>query len=136
MKNLFIIAFLCFLPSISSAQNNAQLAGLTFEQYDKTESTTIVRFTSNTQATYIMSGTLMMSGKTFRDECPCKCNISGNKVKITCNCPDKEIYPEPIVESYIYDAKAKTLTSTNFKYTSGSAPTSDLVMKYMIWTQK
>lgn len=131
MLSLFCLSFLM------RSQTKIDFSGLKFQQYDKlTNGTTSIQFISNTQAIFVMQGVLSLSGKSYRDECPCKCTVVGDKVTINCSCEDKELYPDPIKESFIYDTKKKILTSTVSRYTGGSAPTPDLSMKYIIWNQK
>jgi hypothetical protein len=138
MKNIFLIAMaitLC-LPEITG-QTSPSLNGLQFELYDKTNgSSEAIKFTSNTQAMYIISGILPISGKSYRDECPCKCTVSGTKITINCICSDRDVYPDPITDSFVFDSKARILTSTKYKYTNDSAPSSDLAWKFHIWKQK
>lgn len=138
MKNILLIAMAIALSiSAITAQSSINMNGLQFELYDKTTgSSSVIKFTSNTQATYVMSGVLQFSGKSFRDECPCKCTVSNNKITINCVCDDREIYPDPITDAFEYDSKARILTSTRYKYTNDSAPTSDLAWKFHIWKQK
>ena len=92
----------------------ADLSGKKFEQIDEIpNSTTHLYFKSNTEAAYIMTGSLM-NGKTFRDECSCKSTIQGNKISINCICDDREIYPDPIKDSFVYDAASNSLKSTSY----------------------
>ncbi len=44
-----------------------------------------------------------VNGKSFEDVCNCQCTIEGNKVKVNCSCEDKEIYPNPLKETFIYN---------------------------------
>jgi hypothetical protein len=138
MKNTLLIA-LAIVLSITAlrAQSSITMNGLQFEFYDKTSgSSSVIKFTSNTQAMYIMSGVLPISGKSYRDDCPCKCTVSGNKITINCVCADREVYPDPITDAFEFDSKARTLTSTRYKYTNDSAPSSDLAWKFHVWKQK
>ncbi len=136
MKKTIIIALAFICCTSVSAQTSINLAGLKFEQYDKMESSTVLHFTSNTQAMYIMTGILPISGKSYRDECPCKCTVNGTSIKIVCPCSDKEVFPDPIEDSFVFDASSKTLKSSTYNYTSGSAPEPSLSGKDIVWKQK
>ena len=60
MKNILLIAMAIALSiSAVTAQSSINMNGLQFELYDKTTgSSSVIKFTSNTQATYVMSGVL------------------------------------------------------------------------------
>lgn len=137
MKNFLCAAALTFCFSALFGQNSINLSGQQFELYDKTQgSSEAVKFISNTQATYIISGVLPLSGKSYRDECPCKCTVTGTKVTINCVCSDRDVYPDPITDAFTYDSKTQILTSTKYKYTNDSAPTADLAWKFHVWKKK
>ena len=86
---------------------------------------TEVYFNTKTEVIYTITNTI--NGKTFVDKCTGKAIISGNKISIKCLCDDKEIYPDPIEDSFIYDSKSKKLTSTSYRSTDGV---------YFIWNLK
>jgi hypothetical protein len=128
---MFKYIFLSFLLSLKlfsvNAQNNKSidLAGKQFQQVDLIDNTdTFIKFISNTKAVYIIAGQLSISGRTFRDECPCSVVLSGNNISIDCSCLDKEVYPDPIRDKFVYDIKTNTLTSKIYKYRDG---------KYFSW---
>jgi hypothetical protein len=109
---LIILSIVCF--SSVNAQINVDLSGKKFEQINKIpNSTTHLYFKSNNEAVYIMSGSLM-SGKTYRDECSCKVTIQKEEISINCLCNDREMYPDPIKDSFIYDPATNSLKSTTW----------------------
>jgi hypothetical protein len=57
---------------------------------------------------------VLMSGKTYIDECPCKTTVKGNNIEIICVCEDKELYPDPITDSFVYDSATNSLKSTSY----------------------
>jgi hypothetical protein len=114
MKTLLFISAVVFSINFCNAQSNYDLTGKKFEQIDEIpNSSTFLYFKSNTEAVYTMTGSLM-SGKTFRDECSCKTSVQGNKISINCICDDREIYPDPIKDSFVYDAATGSLKSTSY----------------------
>jgi hypothetical protein len=125
MKNLSLLLFGFLFLSTLQAQTTIDLTGKQFEQIDDIPSTTTLYFKSNTTASYVMVSTI--GGKTYRDECSCKATISGNKISINCICDDKEIYPDPIKDSFVYDPQSQTLTSTSYRTVAG---------KYFVWKSK
>jgi hypothetical protein len=112
MKILSLL-FLLLFSTVLSAQS-IDLSGKKFEQIAKIpNSTTHLYFKSNTESVYVMTNVLM-SGKTYIDECPCKTTVKGNNIEISCVCDDKEIYPDPINDSFIYDVATNSLKSTSY----------------------
>ena len=83
-----------------------------------------------------MNGVSPFSGRSFQDICPCTATVNGTNIKIKCNCEDKEVYPDPIEDNFVFDKKKKQLISTKYKYTKGSAPSPELAFKYVLWNQK
>jgi len=135
-STLLVSAFVC-IAALARSQGAVSFTGLKFKSYTAAENAnTIISFKSNKEATYIMYGTVPFINKSFYTECPCTCKVSGTVVSINCVCEDKETHPEPIVESFTYDAKKRTLTSKRYQYTHGSAPKPELAYKYMIWNQQ
>jgi hypothetical protein len=119
-----LLSFFLLIVSVSG-QSTFDLSGKQFEQIDDIPSTTTLYFKSNSTASYVMVSTI--GGKTYRDECSCKATVSGNKISINCICDDKEIYPDPIKDSFMYDEKNQILTSTSYRTVDG---------KYFIWKSK
>ena len=111
MKHLIVTAIALLTSNFSFAQDAFNLAGKTFEYFNnETNSKEQYAFISNTEAKLIMLSEF--SGQSYKDVCSCKSSVDGNIVKISCNCEDKEIYPEPLKESFIYDKNKNTLTTT------------------------
>ncbi len=121
MKKIVLGVFLVAISYLSSAQTTS-LAGKKFLQADNIPGETYLRFESNTKATFIMSS------MGYTDECPCSCTVSGNKISIKCLCADRELYPDPIEDSFTYDAAKGILTSTRYRTTSGGA--------FFVWNLK
>lgn len=118
MKKLLILATILLTFEYANAQYELDLSNKTFQQVDKIpESTTELYFASKTQVIYIITNTI--KGKTYIDKCPGKATLQGYKVSIICECDDKEIYPDPILDSFNYDPKSKTLVSTRYRSTDG-----------------
>lgn len=111
MKYLIITVIALLTYNFTYAQESFILTGKTFEYINnETNSKEQYAFISNTEAKLIMLSEF--NGKTYKDVCLCKCSVEGNKVKVSCNCEDKEIYPEPLKETFIYDNSKNTLTTT------------------------
>lgn len=132
---IYILICLC-ASGFTYAQSPADLTGLRFEQLDKNEdASSVLQFFSNKQAVYIMSGKSLYSGRRYSDQCPCTVTVNKTAVTIRCICDDRDIYPDPIEDAYIYDNKMGKLTSTRYKYSSGSAPSPEWTMKFIVWNQ-
>ena len=115
MKKIFFLSIMLIFGGICMSQNVLDLKNKQFHQLDKTpNSDTYLTFLSNSKAMYIMTGSLPISGKSFRDECPCAVTVSGNKISISCICDDKEIYPDPIEDSFIYETQNQKLISNRY----------------------
>lgn len=111
MKYLIITVIALLTYNFTYAQESFKLTGKTFEYINnETNSKEQYAFISNTEAKLIMLSEF--NGKSYKDVCLCKCSVEGNKVKVSCNCEDKEIYPEPLKETFIYDKSKNTLTTT------------------------
>ncbi len=126
MKKLFLMAALLLSFGEINAQAELDLTNKTFLQNDEIpNSTTELFFTSKNQVTYIITNEI--NGKTYIDKCPGKATLSGNNISIICTCADKELYPDSIKDSFIYDSKNKTLISTSFRSRNGV---------YFVWSSK
>jgi len=111
MKNLFILTTVLLSFGIASAQKSFNLTGKTFEYTDYiTNGKEQYKFISNTKVKLIMLSEF--NGKSFQDICLCQCSIEGNKIKVNCTCEDKEVFPNPLKETFIYDPNKNTLTTT------------------------
>jgi hypothetical protein len=123
LKNIFFSVCFCLTYFSVNAQNNQSidLIGKQFQQLDLVENTTTsIKFISNTKAVYVIAGKLSISGRTFKDECPCSVQVNGNNISIDCSCYDKEIYPDPIRDKFVYDIKTNSLTSKVYKNRNGT----------------
>lgn len=110
----------------AKAQKANNLNGKIFQQVEKIRnSTSELKFISNTQVVYVITN--VINGKTYIDECHGKSTFLNNKITINCMCNDKEIYPDPIKDSFIYNSKLQTLTSTSYRSVDG---------KYFVWEIK
>ena len=108
------------------AQKSNNLNGKIFRLIDQIpNSTTDLKFISNTQVVLIITNDI--NGKIYIDECPGKSTFINNKVTINCVCNDKELYPDPEKDSFIYNPKSQTLTSTISRSVDG---------KYFVWEMK
>jgi hypothetical protein len=126
MKNILIWVYILSTFATPSAQTELDFTGKTFQQVEKIpNSTTELHFTSKNQVTYIITN--IINGKTYIDKCNGKATLSGNKISVKCICDDKELYPDPISDSFVYNATSKTLTSTSYRSTDGV---------YLIWKLK
>jgi hypothetical protein len=111
MKNLFILATVLLYFNVANAQNSLNLIGKTFEYTDKyTNAKTQYTFLSNNKVKLVML--TESNSKQFKDICFCQSSIEGNRIKANCICEDKEIFPDPLKETFIYDPKTNTLTTT------------------------
>jgi len=111
MKHLFISVIALLTYNLTYAQESFNLTGKTFEYINnETNSKEQYAFISNNEAKLIMLSEF--NGKSYKDVCLCKCSVEGNNVKVSCNCEDKEIYPKPLKETFIYDKGKNTLTTT------------------------
>lgn len=126
MKYLLLLIIMLFNFEIVSAQTELDLTNKTFQQVDKIpNSTTELYFETKNQVVYIITN--VINGKTYIDKCRGKATLRGNKISINCTCDDKEIYPEPVLDSFTYDSKSKNLTSTSYRSTDGV---------YFVWNLK
>lgn len=119
MRTFISLISFIFIGHLYS-QSTIELGGKKFHQIDKTpDSDTYLKFNSNSSGIYIMTGILPISGKIFTDECPCSVKVSGTQISINCICLDKEIYPDPIKDSFTYDLENQRLVSGSYSI-SGS----------------
>lgn len=118
-----VICFLIFLiASYSSIAQSPMLSSKRFVMTENIPGETLLIFDSNGNATYVMKG----SG--YEDRCPCSCTVKGKETFIKCICQDKDIYPDPIEDSFMYNSATNTLTSTRYRTSpSGS---------FIVWTPR
>ncbi len=125
MKKSLLMATMLLTFGAGNAQIELDLTHKTFLKEDEVPSTTELFFTSKNQVTYIITSEI--NGKIYIDKCPGKATLNGNKISIICNCADKEIYPDPIKDNFVYDSKANTLISTSYRSRNGV---------YFVWRLK
>lgn len=113
MKKTGIIISMILLSFMVKSQSTLNLTGKIFVQNDEIpNSTTELHFQSSTKVLYVMTNYVL--GKTYIDKCIGNAKIKGNNISINCLCDDKELFPDPIKENFIYDPKTKQLTSTKY----------------------
>ena len=133
MKKTLILAAMLFTFKLGVTQNAVNLSGMRFKNYQSSNefgSSEILDFKSNSKATIILHSNL------FHTVCPCSYTITGNKLKITGICHEDEPNPYKIEYSFTYDKNKRILVDSRYLYSNGSAPTSDLVGKPIIWRQE
>ncbi len=100
-----------FFTNLSIGQNTLNLTGKTFEYIDKlTGSKESYTFLSNAKIKLVMLSEF--NGKVMQDVCFGNVVFESNKIKVSCICDDKEIYPDPLKEVFIFDAVSNSLTTT------------------------
>ena len=110
MKSILLAILAVFLGGAIHAQKSIDLSGKAFaHEKNTTISSSVLKFKPNNQVVYVITNDI--NGKIYVDECPGKSTIQGNKISIVCNCPDKEIYPDPIKDSFTFDAVSNSLIS-------------------------
>lgn len=125
-KILHILITLCCFAVYGKAQTSVDMSGKVFQLIEKIpNSTTELKFKSNTEVTYVITNYIF--GKTYIDECPGKSIINGNTITISCICKNKELYPDPISDRFTFDAKSRTLISTDHRTVDGI---------YFVWELK
>ena len=120
MKYLVVTAIALLTSNFSFAQDAFNLAGKTFEYFNnEAKSREQYAFISNTEAKLILLSEF--NGQSYKDVCLCKITVDGNSVKTSCTCEDKEIYPEPLKETFLYD-KSKNILTTTIHYDRNKNP--------------
>jgi hypothetical protein len=105
MYSIIISAVLSFF----SFQLN--LVGKTFTYFDKlTGSKESFIFSDSKKLKWI--GQTEFAGKYYEDICFGNYTIEGNKIKIVYSCDDKEVYPDPQRETFVFSATTNALIST------------------------
>jgi hypothetical protein len=100
-----------FFTNFAIGQNTLNLTGKTFEYIDKlTGSKESYTFLSNAKIKLVMLSEF--NGKYMQDVCFGTVVFESNKIKVSCICDDKEIYPDPLKEVFIFDAVSNSLTTT------------------------
>lgn len=108
----YYIAFLfIFFANLAIGQTNLNLTGKTYEYIDKlTGSKEAYTFISSTKVKLVMLSEF--NGKIMQDVCLGNVVFESNKIKVSCICTDKEIYPEPLKEAFIFDTATNSLITT------------------------
>ena len=105
-----VICFLFFLlAAVVIRAQSPTLSGKRFVMTENIPGETLLIFDTNGNAAYVMKG------NGYEDKCPCSCSVKGKETFIKCICQDKDIYPDPIEDSFIYNSAANTLTSTRYR---------------------
>lgn len=105
MKSIFIFTLVHFLFF------QVSLVGKKFEYIDQAnESKEVYHFQDNNRVKLTMS--TVFNGKYLEDVCSGTYKIEANKVKVVCNCPDKEVYPDPIRETFNIGNPLTSLSTT------------------------
>jgi hypothetical protein len=126
MKRTLFFIIISFFGSIIYAQGKLNLSGKVFQQVHKIQgSTSELKFKSNTEVVYVITN--VIGAKTYIDECPGKATVQGNKITINCICSDRELYPDPLKDSFTFDEKTQNLISTSYRSLDGV---------YFTWKQK
>mgnify|MGYP000034985008 FL=1 len=112
LKMKYYIPFLfMFFTNLAIGQTNLNLTGKTFEYIDKaTGGKEAYTFLSNTKVKLVMLSEF--NGKIIQDVCFGSVVFELNKIKVSCICDDKEIYPDPLKEAFVFDAASNSLTTT------------------------
>ena len=110
MKSL-ITLILIFFINLANGQTAVNVTGKTFEYIDKlTGGKESYTFISNSKVKLVMQSEF--NGKIMQDVCYGNVVFESLKVKVSCICDDKEIFPDPLKEVFIFDAGSNTLVTT------------------------
>lgn len=107
----YIVLLFMFLTNLAIGQTGINLTGKTYEYIDKlTGSKEAYTFLSNNKIKLVMLSEF--NGKYMQDVCFGKVVFESNKIKVSCICDDKEIYPDPLKETFIFDTATNSLITT------------------------
>ena len=110
MKYCIALLFMVF-TNLAIGQTGFNLTGKTYEYIDKlTGSKEAYTFLSSTKIKLVMLSEF--NGKIMQDVCFGTVVFESNKIKVSCICDDKEIYPDPLKEVFIFNAATNSLTTT------------------------
>lgn len=110
MKCSITVLFI-FFTNLAIGQTSFNLTGKTFEYIDRlTGGKEAYTFLSSTKIKLVMLSEF--NGKVLQDVCFGTVVMESNKIKVSCICDDKEIYPDPLKEVFIFDSAANLLTTT------------------------
>ena len=106
-----ITCLFIFFVNFAIGQTGSNVTGKTFEYIDKlTGSKEVYTFLSSTKVKLVMLSEF--NGKIMQDVCFGTVVFESNKIKVSCICDDKEIYPDPLKEVFIFDAATHSLLTT------------------------
>jgi hypothetical protein len=106
-----ITSLFIFFVNFAIGQTASNVTGKTFEYMDKlTGSKEAYTFLSSTKVKLVMLSEF--NGKVMQDVCFGTVVFESNKIKVSCICEDKEIYPDPLKEVFIFDAATHSLVTT------------------------
>jgi len=107
----YIVLLFMFLTNLAIGQTGINLTGKTYEYIDKlTGSKEAYTFLSNNKIKLVMLSEF--NGKYMQDVCFGTVVFESNKIKVSCICDDKEIYPDPLKETFIFDTATNSLITT------------------------
>ncbi len=116
----YIVLLFMFLTNLAIGQTGINLTGKTYEYIDKlTGSKEAYTFLSNNKIKLVMLSEF--NGKYMQDVCFGTVVFESNKIKVSCICDDKEIYPDPLKETFIFDTATNSLITT-IHYDQSSRP--------------
>ncbi len=116
----YIVLLFIFLTNLAIGQTGINLTGKTYEYIDKlTGSKEAYTFLSNNKIKLVMLSEF--NGKYMQDVCFGTVVFESNKIKVSCICDDKEIYPDPLKETFIFDTATNSLITT-IHYDQSSRP--------------
>lgn len=101
--------YLLIVATLFSFQVN--LVGKTFTYFDRiTGSSESYTFIDNKKLKWV--GKTEFGGKQYQDICYGTYSIEANKIRVIYACDDKEVYPDPHKEVFIFSSLNNTLTTT------------------------
>jgi hypothetical protein len=107
----YIVLLFMFLTNLAIGQTGINLTGKTYEYIDKlTGSKEAYTFLSNNKIKLVMLSEF--NGKYMQDVCFGTVVFESNKIKVSSICDDKEIYPDPLKETFIFDNATNSLITT------------------------
>ena len=110
MKYCIALLFMYF-TNLAIGQTGFNLTGKTYAYVDKlTGGKEAYTFLSSTKIKLVMLSEF--NGKIMQDVCFGTVVFESNKIKVSCICDDKEIYPDPLKEVFIFNAATNSLTTT------------------------
>lgn len=100
-----------FIGNSILAQSKFSIDDKAFEYIDPyTKGKEIYKFSQKNKVTLTLVSTI--SGKTYIDKCFGNYVIEKEKIKVITTCEDRELFTEPIKETFLYDSNNKVLKTT------------------------